>query len=516
MIDKDTATMNNNQRAADSGKASRVLVFGASGYIGTNLVPRLLTHGDRVRASARNIAVLETRNWTGLELVEADALKPETLTTALENIEVAYYLVHSMAAGRNFGQIDLQCAENFANAASQAGTVKRIIYLGGLIPPDADSEHLISRQQTGERLRAGPVPVTEIRAGIIVGPGSAAFEVMRDLVNNLPVMITPRWVSSKSKPIALDNLLEYLVQIPTLEASAGQTYDATGTEMLSYKEMMQQFAEVVGKKPRIMPVPLLTPGLSSYWVSLVTTVPANIARALIGGLKHDIPGDGAPLNALIPQRLLSFRESVEAALEMERRDAVAARWTEGALMFRGYRPDYAFYAKKASGTALSSAPADAVWDQVAAIGGKNRYYYLNFLWTVREILDWLVGGSGLSRSRRHPREVRLGDIIDSWRVIGLEPQKRLTLLFGMKAPGSGVLEFEIQPEADQHTRVTVTAYWHPAGVWGILYWFALVPAHLVIFKGFSQAIAKRAEIAVLEQKKMQQMEHKEASGKTTS
>jgi hypothetical protein len=192
---------------------------------------------------------------------------------------------------------------------------------------------------------------------------------------------------------------------------------------------------------------------------------------------------------------LNFREAVGAALAAEQRNAVAARWTEGALMFRNYRPDYAFYAKKASGTAVTTASAKAVWAQVTAIGGKNRYYYLNFLWTLREILDWLAGGIGLNHGRRDPTNVRMGDVIDSWRDIGLESGQRLTLLFGMKAPGSGVLEFEVNPEGNSRTRVTVTAYWHPAGIWGLLYWYALVPAHLFIFKGLTRAIADRAEKA---------------------
>lgn len=474
--------------------AWRALVLGASGYIGSHLIPRLVEHGYRVRAVARNSKVLEARNWENVELVGADVLQPATLDAAFEDIDVAYYLVHSMAAGRNFGRLDLEAADHVARAAERA-RIKRIVYLGGLVPPDADSEHLLSRRETGEHLRAGAVPVTEIRAGMIVGPGSAAFEVIRDLVYNLPLMTTPRWVQSKSTPIALDNLLEYLVRVPELEVTAGEIYDASGPEMLSYAEMMRQFGAVVGKKPLIIPVPVLTPKLSSYWLSLVTTVPYNIARALIEGLKHDIPASDFRLQELIPQHLLNFQEAVAAALEIERRNAVAARWTEGALLFRKYRPDYAFYAKRASGTALSTAAVTAVWEQVAAIGGKNRYYYLNPLWTLRELLDWLVGGPGLNRGRRHPYELRLGDTIDSWTVIGLEPPKRLTLLFGMKAPGAGVMEFEIAPEADGRTRVTVTAYWHPAGVWGLLYWYTLAPAHLFIFKGLTRAIATRAERA---------------------
>lgn len=486
---------NDSITASQSRPPRRALVFGASGYIGANLTPRLVERGYRVRAAARNIKVLEARGWPKVELAQADALQPETLDAALKDIDVAYYLVHSMAAGRHFGELDLQAAEHFACAAERMG-VKRLVYLGGLIPADAVSEHLLSRRETGDRLRAGKTPVTEIRAGIIVGPGSAAFEVMRDLVYNLPLMVTPRWVQSKSVPIALDNLLDYLIGVAELECAAGEIYEVGGPEVLAYAELMRQFGEVVGKKPFIIPVPVLTPGLSSLWLSLITAVPTNIARALVEGLKHDILQTDFRLRELLPQRLLNFKEATAAALDAERRHAVTARWTEGALMYRNYRPDYAFYAKKASGSALAAAPPKAVWEQVTAIGGRNRYYYMDFLWTLRELLDWLVGGPGFNRGRRHPTELRLGDAVDSWRVIGLEPQKRLTLLFGMKAPGSGVLEFELTPEAAGRTRITITAYFHPAGVWGLLYWYALAPTHGFLFRGLTRAIAARAEAAV--------------------
>jgi uncharacterized protein YbjT (DUF2867 family) len=473
----------------------RVLVFGASGYVGTNLVPALLAAATvRVRAAARNRTVLEAQQWEGVELVEADALKPDTLAAALADVDIAYYLVHSMAAGKDFGRLDLEAADNFARAAAAAG-VKRIVYLGGLVPRDADSEHLMSRKQTGDRLRTGTVPVTEVRAGIIVGPGSAAYEVMRDLVYHLPVMVTPKWVQSMSSPIALSNLLVYLQRVATLPEAAGQIYDAGGPDYMSYENMMRQFGEVVGRHPRILRVPVLSPRLSSYWLGLVTAVPANIARALIGGLKHDIPAHDEALRRLVPQTLLTFRQAVEAALDAERRNAVAARWTEGALMYRAFRPDYAFYAKRASGSAETrETPAD-VWHVVTSLGGANRYYYCNWMWTLREALDWLVGGPGFTRGRRDPVNVRLGDNIDYWTVIGVEPERRLTLNFGLKAPGSGILEFELEPTPSGGTRLTETAYWHPQGVWGLLYWAVLVPFHLFIFKGMTRAIVRRAEAA---------------------
>ena len=397
-----------------------------------------------------------------------------------------------MSAGADFGRLDLVAAENFALACAAAG-VKRIVYLGGLVPAGASSEHLLSRRDTGERLRAHPVPVTEIRAGIILGPGSAAFEVMRDLVLHLPVMVTPRWVRAKSPPIALDNLLHYLVEAPGVPEMAGGIYDAAGPETLTYEAMMRAICRILGRRePWILPVPVLTPELSAYWLKFVTAVPANIARALIGGLKHDFAANDAEIRAMIPQRLLGFEDSVRAALDSEARHAVAARWTEGAFMFRDYRPDYAFYAKRAGGEIRTTASARSLWRVTCAIGGRNRYYAYNFLWTLREVADWLMGGVALQRGRRDPDELRVGDVIDSWRVTGVEAEQRLTLAFGMKAPGAGVLEFEIEEVAPGERRLAVNAYWHPAGIWGLAYWYAMIPAHLLLFRALVKAIARRA------------------------
>lgn len=468
------------------------LVFGASGYIGSNLVPALRAAGHAVRASARNVEVLEGRGWQDVELVQADALDPPSLARALAGVGVAYYLVHSMAAGRDFAAIDRVAAGNFARAAAEAG-VRRIVYLGGLIPPDPRSQHLRSRAETGEELRRFPVPVTEVRAGMIIGPGSAAFEVIRDLVNHLPVMITPAWVRSRSTPIALPDLLAYLVAVGDLEDAAGRILDVGGPQAVTYEEIMRCYGRLVGQRVRILAVPVLTPRLSSYWLRFVTSVPTNVARALVEGLEHDFVADDREIRALVPRRLMGLEEAVREALEADQRHEVIARWVEGAIACRNFRPDYGFYAKRAGATASGPASPEAAFAVVCSIGGEEGYYFADGLWHVRRAVDWLFGGPSFRRRRRHPHELRVGDVVDSWRAIAHEPGRRLTLLMEMKGPGAGVLEFVVKPgPGDCGSTVSATAYWHPAGVLGLAYWYALVPAHLFLFEGLTRAILRRA------------------------
>jgi uncharacterized protein YbjT (DUF2867 family) len=472
---------------------NRALVFGATGYVGTHLVPFLAARGILVRAAARRHLALEARDWPGVERVQADALKPETLGPALEGVDVAFYLVHSMAAGSDFPKLDREAAQNFRDAAARAG-VKRIVYLGGLEPAGEASTHLASRVETGEILRQGPVPVTELRAGVIIGPGSAAFEVIRDLVFHLPAMVTPRWVQSRAQPIALEDVLEYLARLPDIPEAANAVYDVGGPEILTYEQMMRQFAELVGRRPLIIPVPVLTPRLSSYWLNLVTAVPTNVARALIDGLEHDVLADDAAIRALVPLPLKGYRQAVEAALAAERGAFGSRRWAEGSMRYRQGRPDFAFYAKQMKGEAFARAAPEAVWREVARIGGENGYYFLDALWRVRGFIDHLAGGPGLRRSSRaKPDDVAVGDVIDFWRVVDVDPGKRLTLLAEMKLPGSAAFDFEVVPEAAGRTRITVTAYFHPAGAPGLLYWHALSLGHAVLFQGLARAIAQRAE-----------------------
>jgi len=470
---------------------SKRLVFGASGYIGSYLVPYLASRGIQVRATSRNVDVIASREWPSVELAEADALRAETLDSVLEDVDIAYYLVHSMAAGKNFPDLDVKAARNFAAAAAQQG-VKRIVYLGGLVPDMPKSAHLRSRQETGDILRTGSVPVTEIRAGMIIGPGSAAWEVIRDLVNHLPIMITPRWVFSRSTPIALSNLLSYLAEAPLLDETADEIYDVGGADNLTYEEIMRQYAELVGKNPRIVPVRVLTPRLSSYWLHLVTSVPTKIARALIDGLSQDVIADDDQLARLVPQDLLGFREAAVEALEADRKHAVPARWVEGSIARREFQPDYGFYPKRVGASAHSDASVDTLRRVVCRVGQNGDFFYAGWLWWLRRRLDWIVGGPSFRRKRRHPDDLRVGDAVDAWRVIAMQPRKQLTMLLEMKAPGAGVLEFDIEDTGNGQRTITTTIYFHPAGVWGILYWFALLPFHAFIFRGMTRQIARQA------------------------
>jgi hypothetical protein len=285
-----------------------------------------------------------------------------------------------------------------------------------------------------------------------------------------------------------------MLRVSYLDATANRSFDVSGPEVLTYEDIMRQYGEVVGKHPVIIPVPVLSPLLSSYWLRLVTSVPTNIARALIEGLKQDVIADDAPIRQLIPMPLLTFKESVRAALDAESRKMITSRWVEGSIACRNYHPEYAYYAKHVTDSAISSATRTELWQQITAFGGNQGYYYLNILWKIRGIFDWLLGGPSFRRGRRHPTELRVGDTLDAWRVIAIESESRLTLLMEMKAPGAGVLEFELKAEGHIQ-RVSATAYFHPAGLWGLIYWYFLAPFHWLIFRGLTRAIAARASVA---------------------
>lgn len=478
----------------DEGRPERVLVFGASGYVGRHLTARLAVAGHRVRAAARRLAPLEAEGWKGVELVAADALAPASLGPALAGVGVAYYLVHSMVAGGDFPARDRKAAAHFAAAAAAAG-VRRIVYLGGLAPAELDTVHLASRVETGLILRQGKVPVTELRAGIIVGPGSAAFEVMRDLVAHLPVMVTPRWIYSKSPPLALDELLDYLLALPWVEAAAGHVLEAGGPERHTYGDMMRELAVRLGRpQPWIIPVPLLTPRLSSYWLALVTATPVNVASALITGLKHDLAADDSELRRLVPGvRRIGFAEAVARVFEAEERIRATDRWREGAFDLRDRRHDVSFYGKTMVARATARVTPDRVWQVLARIGEPAAgYFFLDWVWRLRSLLDRALGAVDAGR-RPAGVPLRPGTAFDFWRVLAARPGRRLTLVSSLRAPGAGGMELVIAPEAPGGATLEAAIHWHPAGFWGLLYWYALWPPHALMLRGMIRAICIAAE-----------------------
>jgi len=495
--------MSEGQRASEL-----VLVFGASGYVGRHLVPRLAAAGFRGRGAARRRTPPEAEGWPNVELVASDALDPASLGPALAGVDVAYYLVHSMTAGGDFPARDRVAATNFAEAAAAAG-VRRIVYLGGLAPADPDTAHLASRVETGDILRRGPVPVTELRAGIIVGPGSAAFEVMRDLVAHLPVMVTPRWIYSKSPPLALDELLGYLVALPWIDAAAGRVLEAGGPERYTYEDMMRRLVERLGRRqPWIIPVPLLTPKLSSYWLALVTATPVNVASALITGLKHDLAADDSELRRLVPEQpRIGFAEAIDRVFAAERQIRATDRWREGAFELRADRHDVSFYGKTLTRTATTPASADNLWAVLERLGDERHgYFFLDPVWRLRSWLNRKLGGSDAGR-RPLGDPLTPGTRFDFWRVLGTAPGRRLTLVSNLVAPGAGGMELTIDPDkASGGARLGATIHWHPAGFLGLFYWYLLWPAHAAVLAGMLRAICREAARAATDRGGAQSVE----------
>lgn len=475
----------------------KVAVAGATGYIGGRLVPRLLAEGHEVICLVRKPGKIDGRPWRDqVEVRYGDVLDPESLETALAGCEIAYYFVHSMGGGSNFAEDDRVAARSFASAAA-ANNVQRIVYLGGLGSAKDDlSTHLASRHETGAVLAAGPVPVTELRAAVIIGSGSVSFEMLRYLTEVLPVMVTPKWVGTRCQPIAIRDVLAYLVAV--LDDDPGShVYEIGGPDVISYREMMQVYAEEAGLPKRLlMPVPVLTPRLSSHWIGLVTPLPSGVAKPLVDSLRNEvIVHDPAALKRFAVQPI-PFRRAVVLALARSNALEVETRWSDAstspAQPFAG-DPEWA------GGTLFvdrqekqSSAPtADLYWG-FARIGGRVGYYALDWAWRIRGLIDRLVGGVGLRRGRRHPEEVRLHDTIDFWRVAAVEPGRRLQLAAEMKLPGQAWLEWCIEPGEGSNS-VTQTAYFRPKGLFGRLYWYAMLPFHHFIFANMLDAIVAAAE-----------------------
>lgn len=483
-------------------KAKPVLVTGATGYVGGRLVPQLLNAGYRVRALGRSVAKLKGRPWGGhpqVELAQGDVLDYDSLAQAAQGCWAAFYLVHSMLADpRTYSDTDRRAAQNMVQVAQAAG-LDRIIYLGGLGGAGDPhlSEHLRSRYEVARVLQSGPVPATFLRAAMILGSGSASFEIMRYLVERLPVMITPRWVHNPVQPIAITNVLNYLQGCLEHEEVKGQTFDIGGPDVLTYRQLFDIYAEEAGLRHRlIVPVPVLTPKLSSYWIHLVTPVPAAIAQPLAEGLRNPVICQENRIREIIPQELLTCRETIRLALQKIQQQGVDTCWMDAGA---AVPPEWLYCGDTgyAGGTILScgfrvvldAAPVE-VWPTITRIGGETGYYFGTGLWKLRGWVDRLAGGIGFRSGRRHPEELRPGDALDFWRVLEVEPPHRLQLLAEMKLPGEAILEFTLADTPDGKTELRQVARFLPRGLGGILYWYALEPFHHWVYRGMLQAIAR--------------------------
>lgn len=471
--------------------SQRILVLGASGYIGQHLVKRLSEQGFTVLAAARQIDRLKKQQLPGVECYSLDLNQPDALPALLAQADTVYYLVHGMGEGGDFIRHERRVALNVRDALRKS-PVNEVIFLSSLqVAKQEQSDHLRARQITGDLLRESGVPVAEVRAGIIVGAGSAAFEVMRDMVYNLPVLTPPRWVRSRTTPIALENLLYYLLQLLNHPAREHRVFEAAGPEILSYQQQFIRFMAVSGKRRPLIPIPFPTRWISVWFLNVITSVPPTTARALIQGLKHDLLADDTALRALIPQRLIAFDDAVRRTLKEEEKLVNSSDWGYDAQAFARWRPEYGYFAKQAGFTVKTSASLAALWQVVNQIGGKERYFFGNILWQTRALMDRAIGHK-LAKGRPEREYLQTGDAVDSWKVIVVEPEKQLTLLFGMKAPGLGRLCFTLEDKGDYRT-IDVRAFWHPHGMPGLFYWLLMIPAHLFIFRGMAKQIARLAE-----------------------
>ena len=475
-----------------------VIVTGATGYIGGRLVPRLLDAGFRVRCLVREPRKLDARAWRrhpAVSVHKVDLGDAAAVADVMRGAEAAYYLVHSMIVhGPAYQQADLDLARSFARAARQAG-VGRIIYLGGLgeMGPRL-SKHLTSRREVEGALQSSGVPVTVFRAAMIIGSGSASFEILRYLVEHLPVMITPRWVSTLSQPIAVRNVLHDLVACLDVPDTVGRTIDIGGPEVLSYLELMRIMADARGLPRRwVLPVPVLTPRLSSLWIHLVTPVPHTIARPLAEGLRNRTVCRNDDAVRLMPQHLLSMREAIDAALGRRAEDEVETAWSDAGAIPGD--PDWA------GGTTFTDhremqvqADAGTVFATASSIGGDTGWYGGNWLWKLRGLLDKLVGGPGLRRGRRDQQHLEVGDALDFWRVIDVQPGRSFELRAEMRLPGVATLTVTVQPVASGCT-LALTARFKPRGLLGILYWYSVLPLHGIVFAGMLRGLKRAAERA---------------------
>jgi uncharacterized protein YbjT (DUF2867 family) len=485
---------------------TRCLVTGATGYIGGRLVPELLARGYEVRCAARVPERLRDHPWSGrVEAVRADLSDPEDARRALTGVDVAYYLIHALGTGRDFGATDRRTARTFADAAREAG-VGRIVYLGGLGPsgPGSErvSEHLRSRGEVEDILLGSGVPTAALRAAVVVGSGSLSFEMMRYLTERLPIMVTPRWVRCRIQPIAVRDALRYLAECAALPPEVSRSFDIGGPDVLTYEAMMRRYARIAGLRPRrIRPVSVLSPRLSSLWIGLVTPVPGAVARPLVESLRHEVVCHEHDIAEYVPdppEGLVGFDRAVRLALERVGTSDVATRWSSASVPGAPSDPlpTDPHWAGGSLYVDVRESPVDAsreaLWAVIESIGGENGWYSWPLAWAARGLFDRLVGGVGLRRGRRDPEHLRVGDSLDFWRVEELDPGRLLRLRAEMRLPGLAWLDLSIA-ERDGRIRFCQRALFHPRGLSGQLYWWAVWPFHGIVFGRMQRNIRCAAE-----------------------
>ncbi|MFC1633993.1 SDR family oxidoreductase [Planctomycetota bacterium] len=479
-------------------RAELILVAGATGYVGGHLVPRLLKEGYHVRVLARDTEKVRAAPWgSDVQVVKGDVLEPSTLDPALSGVDAAYYLVHSITRGSDFAERDILAGQNFGEAAQRAG-VERVIYLGGLGDPKAElSEHLRSRQETGDALRRSGVCVTEFRAAIIVGTGSIAFEMIRYLTERVPIMICPRWVRTRVQPIGIDDVIEYLAASVRNESSADQVIEIGGADVLTYGEMMKDYARVRGLRRWLLHVPVLTPRLSSYWIHWVTPVPAAFARPLIEGLRSEVVvRDNKAAELFYQIKPSGYKSAVSRALSQLHPDAfetfvaqsAAADDVEYPATFKTIRYGMIVEIKQR----LVRSRAAAVYRAFTELGGPNNWP-CHWTWRIRAFLDRMLGGVGMRKGRPDPDAIKVGDPLDYFRVVEIQPGRMIRLKVDMKLPGEGWLQFQAVPCGGDRTRLMQTVFFAPKGLLGLAYWYMLYPLHALIFGKMIKEIAARAE-----------------------
>ncbi|TWU47607.1 NAD(P)H azoreductase [Rubripirellula tenax] len=472
-----------------------ILLTGATGYVGGRLRRVLEEQGHSIRCMARRPDNLRQRGASTTEIVLGNVLAPETLDDALAGIHTAYYLIHAMGTGEGFRDDDREGARNFAITAKAAG-VRRIIYLGGLgIDGDKLSEHLQSRHEVGEILKESGAQVIEFRASIIIGSGSLSYELVRALVRKLPVMLWPKWVSTKASPIAIRDVLSYLTEALTLPIGESKIYEIGGPDTVSYGGIMNEYAAQRGLRRLTIPVPFLSPKISSLWLGLVTPVYARIGRKLVEGLSNPtvVTSDTAKQDFQV--RPIGISEAIRLANQREDEEMIETRWSD-ALSSSGR-------VTKWGGVVFGSRVVDSrrvdvdvaphiAFTAIQRIGGETGWYYANWLWKIRGFIDLLIGGVGMRRGRTHPTKLRVGDALDFWRVEAIEPDQRLRLFAQMKLPGRGWLDFEVTANDEGGSTIRQTAEFDPAGLFGLLYWYSVWPLHQFVFAGMLRGIARAA------------------------